>query len=43
LSHDGHHRVYLCLRDRDPEGARLTMLQHLSEVADLTRSRHPSF
>jgi DNA-binding FadR family transcriptional regulator len=43
LSHDGHHRVYLCLRDRDPEAARLAMLQHLSEVADLTRSRHPSF
>ncbi|WP_288336217.1 FadR/GntR family transcriptional regulator [uncultured Gordonia sp.] len=43
LSHDGHHRIYLCLRDHDPEAARQAMLQHLSEVAEMTRSHHPSF
>lgn len=43
LSHDGHHRIYVCLRERDPEAARLAMLQHLSEVAAMTRSHHPSF
>jgi DNA-binding FadR family transcriptional regulator len=43
LSHEGHHRIYLCLRDRDPEAARQAMLQHLSEVADMTRSHYASF
>jgi DNA-binding FadR family transcriptional regulator len=31
------------VRDRDFEAARLAMLQHLSEVAELTREHHPSF
>lgn len=43
LSYEGHQRIYLCLRAHDPEGARQAMLQHLSEVAELTRSHHPSF
>lgn len=43
LSHAGHERIYLCLRNRDAESARQAMLQHLSEVAQMTRSHHPSF
>ncbi|MFW0783571.1 FadR/GntR family transcriptional regulator [Gordonia sp. CPCC 206044] len=43
LSHDGHQRIYECLLRRDPEAARQSMLQHLSDVAALTRSHHPSF
>ncbi|MBD0860673.1 FadR family transcriptional regulator [Gordonia sp. zg691] len=43
LSHEGHHRIYLRLRERDAEAARQAMLDHLSEVADMTRTHHPSF
>ncbi|MCX4091724.1 FadR/GntR family transcriptional regulator [Nocardia sp. alder85J] len=43
LSHEGHQRIYLAVRERDPESARIAMLRHLSEVAELTRENHPSF
>ena len=43
LSHDGHHKIFVCLRERDAEAARQAMLDHLAEVADMTRTHHPSF
>lgn len=43
LSHEGHHRIYVCLREHDPEGAKNAMLQHLREVSEMTRMHHPSF
>lgn len=43
LSHAGHRQILENLRQRDPERSRLAMLQHLSEVAELTRSHHHSF
>ncbi|WP_019926419.1 FadR/GntR family transcriptional regulator [Nocardia sp. BMG111209] len=43
LSHEGHQRIYLAVRDRDPDAARVAMLRHLAEVADLTREHHPCF
>jgi DNA-binding FadR family transcriptional regulator len=43
LSHEGHQRIYLAVRERDPDSARTAMLRHLAEVADLTREHHPSF
>ncbi|UQE74163.1 FadR family transcriptional regulator [Gordonia sp. PP30] len=43
LSHSGHQHIYEGLRKRDADAARKAMVQHLSEVAAMTRRHHPSF